>query len=93
MAWGRGDHGDGWVEREEGVQLPAPLLAVQLVDEEVEGPLLGEGPRGVDGDEVHAAPRRARHQRRLDEALLLLRRQGVADEVAPPLPVAGHRFG
>jgi hypothetical protein len=44
MAWGRGDHGDGWVEREEGVQLPAPLLAVQLVDEEVEGPLLGEGP-------------------------------------------------
>jgi hypothetical protein len=63
------------------------------VDEEVEGALFGEGPRGVDGDEVHAARRRLRDERGLDEALLLLGRERVADGVAAAARIAGGGLG
>lgn len=79
---GRVDDGDGGVAGGEGLELGAPVVAVELVDDEVEGALVREGPRVVDGDEVHAARRRAGDERGLDEAVLLLGRERVADDVA-----------
>jgi len=91
---GRVDDGHGRVARGEGLELGAPAVAVELVDEEVEGALLRQGPRRIHGDEVHAPRRRAGHQRRLDEALLLLRRERVPDGVARgTLGVAGGGLG
>ncbi|CAL4932453.1 unnamed protein product [Urochloa decumbens] len=86
---GRVDDGHGRVARGEGLELGAPVVAVELVDEEVEGALLRQGPRRIHGDEVHAPRRRAGYQRRLDEALLLLRRQRVPDGVARPVAGGG----
>jgi hypothetical protein len=63
------------------------------VDEEVEGTLLDQGPGGVDGDEVHAARGRLRDERGLDEAMLLLGRERVADGVAVLGGIAGGGLG
>lgn len=89
---GRVDDGNARVARGEGLELGAPVVTVELVDEEVEGALLGQGPRGVDGDEVHAARGRLRDERGLDEALLLLGRECVADGVAATVGIAGGGF-
>jgi len=90
---GRVDDGDGRVPRGEGHELGAPVVPVELVDEEVEGPLLRQGPRRIHGDEVHAPRRRLGHQRWLDKALLLLRRERVTDGVARGLGDAGGGLG
>jgi hypothetical protein len=49
------DDEDGQVVSGKRLELGAPVVAIELVDEEVEGDLLGQGPGGVDGNEVHAA--------------------------------------
>lgn len=90
---GRVDDGDGRVARGEGHELGAPVVSVELVDEEVEGPLLCQGLRRIHGNEVHAPRRRLGHQRRLDEALLLLRRERVTDDVARGVGDAGGGLG
>lgn len=82
------DDGAG-VERGEFVELGVPFVVVELVDDAVEGALLGQGLAGIHGDQIDAVLLGMADQRRLDEGLLFLRREGVADAVASPIAV-GH---
>lgn len=60
-------------------ELAAPVLAVELVEEAVEGALVGERAAEVNGDEVDAAGTGDGDEGVLDDALLLLGQEGVAD--------------
>jgi hypothetical protein len=48
------DDEDGLVVNHKCLELGAPVVVIELVDEEVEGDLLDQGPGGIDGNKVHA---------------------------------------
>lgn len=87
--FGRVKYDGARIERRVVLQLLIPWIVVQLVDDAVEGALLGQGPAGIDWDQIDAVLIGVPDQRRLDEALLFLRRERVADAVA--LAVTGVR--
>ena len=81
MAAGGSTTGTVGVRRGEGLQLRAPRLVVELVDEEVEGTLVHERAGGVDCDEPHAALGCQGDERRLDDGVQLVVLHRVADGV------------